>query len=142
MPETDMPDAQAAIAQVYSDVLTNREPPYSIAGGVFDALTATDGRMYAVSNADARHAEKLFTECEGVDPDPAAAVCIASLMQACESGAIDTKKTVLLNITGGGYARVREDHPQIPVEPSFTVPAGAPVDMIKRELLEKVTSRA
>lgn len=142
LPETDMPDAQDAIAQVYSDVLTNREPPYAIAGGVFDALTATGGRMYAVSNDAAREAEKLLVDCEGIDPDPAAAVCIASLVQACESGSIDPKKTVLLNITGGGYARVREDYTPIPVKPSCTVPAGTPVDMIRREFLEMVTSRA
>ncbi len=142
LPETDMPDARDAIAQVYSDVLTNREPPYAITGGVFDALAATGGKMYAVSNDAARRAEKLFVDCEGIDPDPAAAVCIASLVQACESGTIDTKKTVLLNITGGGYARVREDHTLIPVKPSFMVPAGASVDSIARELRDQVMPRA
>jgi cysteate synthase len=138
VPETDMPDACNAISQVYSDVLTNREPPYSLAGGVFDALSATDGRMYAVSNDESASAGKCFAELEGIDLDPAAAVCTASLIQACESGRIDGKKTVLLNITGGGYERVQEDFPLIPVQPSFTVPAGAGVDSIKRELLEKV----
>lgn len=43
--DEDMPDAKRAIAQVFSDVLTNRTPPYGIAGGLFDALVATDGIM-------------------------------------------------------------------------------------------------
>lgn len=138
--ETDMPDALEAISHVYSDVLTNREPPYAIAGGVFDALTATDGRMYAVSNDDAKAAEKLFMELEGTDLDPAASVCIASLIRACESGTIEKQKTVLLNITGGGYVRVREDHQLMPVKSSFIVAAGASVECIRKELVGMVTT--
>ncbi len=60
IPDTDMPDAENAIPKVYSDVLTNREPPYAIRGGVFDALTDTHGEMYAFRNEDARSAEKPF----------------------------------------------------------------------------------
>jgi len=140
VPQTDMPDATAAIDQVYSDVLTNREPPYAIAGGVFDTMSASDGSMYAVSNDEARAAAKLFSDLEEIDLDPAAAVCTASLVQACGTGKIDRRKTVLLNITGGGYERIREDHPLIAVTPSFIVPAGASVESIKKELLEKVTT--
>jgi cysteate synthase len=138
VPEMDMPDASGAISRVYSDVLTNREPPYAITGGVFDAMTATGGRMYAVANEEARIAGKIFMEFEGVDLDPAAAVCFASLIHAVETNQIDRKKTVLLNITGGGYTRVREDHPLIPIEPAFSIPAGSPLEYIKKELLEKV----
>jgi cysteate synthase len=138
VPEADMPDACNAISRVYSDVLTNREPPYSIAGGVFDALSATNGHMYAVTNEEAKAAEKLFIDLEGSDLDPAAAVCVASLIRACESGSIDRKKTVLLNITGGGYLRVREDFALIAVRPSFTVEAGASIESIRKELLDLV----
>jgi len=138
VPETDMPDAKAAISNVYSDVLTNREPPYAIAGGVFDSLSATNGQMYAVTNEEAKVAEKLFMEFEGPDLDPAASVCVASLIRACESGMIEKKKTVLLNITGGGYQRVREDFALIAVRPSFTVEAGASIESIQKELLELV----
>jgi cysteate synthase len=136
IPAKDMPDATAAIARVFSDVLTNREPPYAIPGGVFDALSATVGTMYAVSNDEARAAGGLFTEREGIDLDPAAAVCTASLIRACEHGSIDKNRTVVLNITGGGYERVREDHPLIPVRAAFTVPAGTLADQVKKELAE------
>ncbi|MFA4825454.1 MAG: cysteate synthase [Methanoregula sp.] len=136
--ETDMPDAQTAISRVYSDVLTNREPPYAIPGGVFDAMAATDGRMYAVSNEKARAAGTLFTELEEIDLDPAAAVCTASLIRACESGTIDKSRTVLLNITGGGYERVRKDYALVPVRPAFCVPAGSPAGQVAKELAEMV----
>jgi cysteate synthase len=137
--EKDMPDASAAISRVFSDVLTNREPPYAIPGGVFDALSATDGRMYAVSNDEARAAGRLFTDLEGIDLDPAAAVCTASLIRACESGSIDKNQTVVLNITGGGYERVREDHPLVPVQPAFSVPSGTTAEQAKKKLAEIIT---
>lgn len=135
IPETDMPDAKNAISKVYSDVLTNREPPYAIRGGISDALTDTCGRMYAIRNEDARSAEKIFVDAEGIDPDPAASVCTASLITAIETGKIKKDRVVLLNITGGGYRRVREDHQIIPVAAHITVEAGSPADEIMRELM-------
>nr|WP_245249687.1 cysteate synthase [Methanolinea mesophila] len=138
VPEKDMPDAKHAIGEVYSDVLTNREPPFSIRGGVFDALSDTRGEMYAVSNDEARAAEKLFADTEGIDLDPAASVCTASLVSACEAGELERNGTVLLNITGGGYRRVREDYTLLPVSAALTVPAGSRVDDGTRELLDWV----
>jgi cysteate synthase len=143
IPEEDMPDAEASIARVYADVLTNRNPPYGIKGGVYDALSATSGRMYAVSNEEARSAGKLFADLEGIDLDPAAAVCVASLIQAAEGGWIDPKKRVLLNVTGGGYERVAEDFERYPVEPFLRVEAGASFEgEIKGEIEGWVMSRA
>jgi cysteate synthase len=142
VPEKDMPDATVAISRVFSDVLTNREPPYAIPGGVFDAMTATDGRMYGVSNEEARAAGTLFTDLEGIDLDPAAAVCTASLIRACGNGGIDKNRTVVLNITGGGYERVREDHALILVQPAFRVPAGSRAGLVKTELEEMAESNA
>lgn len=138
IPGTDMPDAKNAVSKVYSDVLTNRDPPYAIRGGVFDALTDTRGEMYAIANEDARSAEKLFVETEGIDLDPAASVCTASLLSSLETDRIRKDGVILLNITGGGYERVREDHEIIPVAADLTVEAGSPVDEIKSELLKWV----
>jgi cysteate synthase len=135
IPDTDMPDAENAIPKVYSDVLTNREPPYAIRGGVFDALTDTHGEMYAIRNEDARSAERLFFETEGIDLDPAASVCAASLISALETDRIKKDRIILLNITGGGYKRVREDLQLIPVTGHLTVEAGSRADSVKNELL-------
>lgn len=127
-PEIDMPDASNAIDAVMSPVLTNRQPPYAIAGGLYDALDATGGEMYAVSNAEGRAAEKLIRETEGIDPDPAAAVATAALIRAAETGTIGQDDTILLNITGGGYERILEDFTLYPPEPAITVRAGDSLD--------------
>ena len=110
-----MADATQAISQVYADVLTNRNPPYGITGGLFDCLTKTGGEIYSVSNDEARQAQQLFEECEGIDLDPAAAVTVASLITAAQEGLIDPRRDVMLNITGGGYKRVQEEFDLIPV---------------------------
>ncbi len=120
----DMPDAEASIARVYADVLTNRHPPWGVRDGVRDALAASGGRMYAVANEDARSAGRLFAETEEIDLDPAAAVAVASLSRAAEEGFIGPDKRILLNVTGGGYERAAEDLDRYPVEPYLRVRAG------------------
>jgi cysteate synthase len=121
IPEMDMPDAAGSVSRVMADVLTNRNPPYSIRGGLFDALTETDGRMYAITNTAGEQAMKLIRNTTGIDPDPAAAIATASLVQAVEKDIIGSEDHILLNLTGGGYERIREDFPLHPVPVSVTV---------------------
>ena len=90
-------------------VLGNRNPPYSIAGGLYDALTDTAGHMYRVTNREAREAGRMFDRLEGCDIDPAAEVALASLRQAVALGRIGRKDVVALNITGGGHVLLRRD---------------------------------
>ena len=45
IPSIDMPDARESVTRVMSDVLTNRNPPYSIRGGVYDALEGPGERL-------------------------------------------------------------------------------------------------
>jgi cysteate synthase len=124
LPATDMPDPAGTIAQVMSDVLTNRNPPYSIRGGLFDALVATDGIMYGISNAAGNDSMRLVMDTVGIDLDPAAAVATASLVQAVEKDIIGPDDHILLNLTGGGYKRIREDFTLHPVSPSSTITPG------------------
>ena len=132
IPDIDMPDARESIAKVYADVLTNRNPPYSIRGGVFDTMTDSNGLAYAVTNEEARSAGKLFTDCLGVDPDPAAAVSLAALLQAVDSHSIKPSDSVLLNVTGGGYSRVKEDFTLIPVPVTIKLPSNEPgIEVLK-----------
>lgn len=99
-----------AVFEVYADVLTNRKPPYSMAGGVFDAMSATDGRFHSATNAEAKEAEKLWNSIENACPNPAASVALASLIKAVDEGLVDRDSCIFLNMTGGGLERAREDH--------------------------------
>ncbi|MFH0966419.1 MAG: cysteate synthase [Methanobacteriota archaeon] len=132
LPESDMPDSQNAILQVYSDVLTNRAPPYGIAGGVYDALTATNGVMDYVLTEEAKEAGTLFKQLEGVDLDPAAAVCVAGLIKSVQNGTIQREARILLAITGGGYDRIQADIPIIVNTPSIRVDGKIEVEEIFR----------
>ncbi|MDG6242905.1 MAG: cysteate synthase [Methanolobus sp.] len=102
---------------MYDDVLFNRKPPFAVRGGVRDALEATGGTLYAVSNKEASRAQELFEDCEGIDINRAAAVAIATLVQALEAGNISPDERIVLNITGGGQKRLMQDHElkQLPV---------------------------
>lgn len=93
---------------INAKVLSNRKPPYSIQGGLYDCLKATNGEMFAVTNAQARKACKLFEETEGVDIYSASGVATAALIKAVADGKIDKDACVMLNITGGGERHFQE----------------------------------
>ncbi|MGD0079800.1 MAG: cysteate synthase [Methanoregula sp.] len=139
VPAEDMPDAAESIGKVMSDVLTNRNPPYGIRGGLFDALQETRGRMYGVRNEEGADAEKLIRETVGIDPDPAAAIATAALVQAVEKDIIGPGDHILLNLTGGGYERIREDFTLYPISPSATVFPGESRDELVAGLREWIS---
>jgi len=109
------------VGALHSRVLSNRQPPFGLTGGVFDALSDTKGTMSAVSNREAAEAGELFESLEGCDLDPAAEVALAGLMKALSLGTIDPQARVLLNLTGGGRRRLEADRPLVAVEPDCTV---------------------
>ena len=106
----DEEEARRRISQIDAHVLSNRRPPYSLVGGVYDALTGTKGYMYAVTNEEARAADALFQETEGIDLTPAAAVAAGALKKAIERKNIAPDEMVLLNITGGGQKLLFAEH--------------------------------
>jgi cysteate synthase len=104
-----VPGGREMARGIRAQVLANRMPPYSIAGGLYDALLDGGGFMYRVSNTEAQSAGQLFEQCEGIDIDPAAEVAVASLIQAARRGRIRPRETVALNITGGGSRCLRAE---------------------------------
>ena len=94
--------ARKEVEIIDAKVLSNRKPPYPPIGGLFDALTETQGEVLAITNEDARKAAALFLEHESNDIHPAAAVAVASLIESVNEGKIDPEAIVMLNITGGG----------------------------------------
>lgn len=107
------------INKITTRVISSRYPAYSVLGGVFDALRATGGRMYGVENGEVYEAMKLFQQTEGIDIVPAAGVAVAALRTAVESRHITGDETVLLNITGGGEKRLKQDMKTYLVEPVY-----------------------
>lgn len=104
------------ISLISTRVLSNRYPAYAVKGGVYDALEASGGTMYAITNKEMSEARAMFEEAEGIDIVPAAAVAVAALVKAVGHGAVGADEDVLLNITGGGESRLDEGEKVMPVE--------------------------
>jgi len=137
-PDEDIQNPKDAISQVFADVLTNRTPPYGLSGGVYDALMATDGIMATATTDEARTAGELFRKTEGIDLDPAAAVCVAGLIRSVRAGVIRPDERVLLAITGGGYERIRNEIPVTIHTPDLEVTQNTDSSSIKQYVSEWV----
>ncbi|MCC4766615.1 cysteate synthase [Methanosarcina sp. DH1] len=120
IPELDMKDAKKQVEETYATVLTNRTPPYGVMGGLYDALSDTDGIMYAITREEALEAKALFESLEGIDILPPSAVATASLLKAVEAGNVGKDETILLNLAGGGYKRLKEDYTLYQIKPVAT----------------------
>lgn len=105
----DLPDLKARVRGITATALANRQPAYSPAGGVYDALTRTNGDMLGVTNDELSRATRLFEETEHVDIEPESGVALASLVKARREGRVDSQSSVLLNVTGGGRSRRSRD---------------------------------
>lgn len=109
-------------------VLSNRKPPYTFAGGLYDALKATNGDVVVATNAQARRAGKLFKDLEGIDIHPAPAVALASLIKMVESGAIDKDACIMLNITGAGEEAAKQNRELFYLKPIKTFSLNVSID--------------
>jgi len=89
-------------AEIDAKVLSNRKPPYSLAGGLFDALSDSKGDMYKVSNEEINFWKRRFNALEHIDIYSAAACAVASLAMAVKDGSVKKNETIMLNCTGGG----------------------------------------
>ncbi len=120
----DPDQARRDAAQICAPVLSNRKPPYSLAGGLYDALKDTQGDIFAVSNEEAQAAKELFEETEGIDIYHAAGVALASLVQAIHINKVKSDDVIMLNITGGGEKHFKEQHEHYHLEPAHIFPIG------------------
>ena len=132
----DADQARRDAAEICAPVLSNRKPPYGLAGGLYDALKDTNGDIFAVSNDEANAAKALFEETEGIDIYHAAAVAAASLQQAVEKGVVKPDDVVMLNITGGGEKRFHAEHELHYLQPSHIFKIGFTKDEVVRVLAE------
>jgi cysteate synthase len=126
--------ARKLVEEIDAKVLSNRRPPYSIKGGLYDALIDTGGNVFCVKNNEVREASDLFLQTEGIDLHPAAAVAAASLLDAVNLGVVEKSAVIMLNITGGGENRFRNVKELFYLKPSFSVPMNPDVEQLKKEL--------
>lgn len=103
-------EARQKALQITAKVLSNRKPPYSLCGGLFDALKDSGGDMETGTNEDIIRISELFEKTEGIDIHPAAAIAIAGLEHAIAAGKVLKDETIMLNITGGGEKLFKKTH--------------------------------
>lgn len=97
------PDAGRRQAEIIlAKVLSNRKPPYSIEGGLFDVLKASNGDVFLADNNDIMYWMMQYRNLEGYELLPAACVAVASLAKAVGEGKVAKEDYVMLNCTGGG----------------------------------------
>ena len=132
----DADQARKDAAEICAPVLSNRKPPYSLAGGLYDALKDTQGDILAVSNDEANAAKALFEETEGIDIYHAAAVATASLQQAVTKGTVKREDVVMLNITGGGERRFHAEHEIHALKPAHIFNIDFTKEEVERVLAE------
>ena len=102
LPEMTPEDGRNRSERIMATVLANRKPPYSIAGGLFDVLKASNGDFYTATNNDIFHWMMQFRNHEGYDLLPASCVAVAALAKAVKEGSVAKDDYIMLNCTGGG----------------------------------------
>lgn len=117
------------ISKMHANILANRNPPYYIKGGVFDALEKSKGVVYKATNQEAIAASIQFEEKEGIDIDPAASVCAAALIKAAKKGLVHQEETILINITGGGLKKLKQDYDCCLLEPEIFIENESQLDL-------------
>ena len=132
-----MDDEKARVQALEIDarVLSNRRPPYSLRGGVYDALLDAGGDIECATNADIAAMQQLFFDTEGIDIHPAAAVALQGMINAFEAGKLPRDTVALLNVTGGGQARFQREHKCHYLKPSLIGNAADPDIVEKTEKL-------
>ena len=115
----DDQDARQQVEEIMAKVLSNRKPPYSLIGGLYDAMKDAGGDVLLASNEEAMKAAALFEETEGIDIHPAAAIATATLVNAAKEGRVQKDSLIMLNITGGGEERFKRENKLYYLKPSM-----------------------
>ena len=100
--DLDPEDGRHQAEIIIAKVLSNRKPPYSLAGGVYDTLKDSRGDFYLASNNDIIFWMLQYRNLEGYDLLPASCVAVSALAQAVKEGKVRKDEYIMLNCTGGG----------------------------------------
>lgn len=130
----DHEEARKQVEIIDAKVLSNRKPPYSIAGGLFDAMKDAGGDVLLATNEEAREAAQLFLKAEGIDIHPAAAVATATLIAAVKEGKVEKDSLIMLNITGGGEERFKSENELYYLKPSLVFDVDPDANSVKEQI--------
>lgn len=126
--------ARRQVEEINAKVLSNRKPPYAIVGGLYDAMKDAGGEVLVATNEKAAEAAQLFLDLEGNDIASAAAVATATLIDEVRNNKIDKDALIMLNITGGGMDRFKNDHDVIYAKPNHVFPINPDKEDVKKVL--------
>lgn len=126
--------AREAASVIDAKVLSNRKPPYTLAGGLYDAIEDAGGDIYKINNQTLQEWKNRFLELEGVDIYSAAAVAVSSLAQAVSEGTVRKDEVIMLNITGGGEELAKAEREIVYAEPDLVLDPSLPEDVIISEV--------
>lgn len=121
--------------QIVAKVLSNRKPPYSLCGGLYDCLKATGGDVEVATNEEILEACELFEKIEGIDIHPAAGCALVSLIKSVNKGAIKRDQTIMLNITGGGEKRFKSENKFVLATPNLVLSPDTPTEEVVSKVL-------
>lgn len=136
LPDVPADEARQRAIQIDAKVLSNRKPPYSLCGGLYDALKDCGGNIEAGTNDDIIRMSEIFEKAEGIDIHPAAAIATAGLERAVKSGEINKDEIVMLNITGGGEKLFKSTHAIYHKKPDLVIDPKCP----EAEIIKKAES--
>lgn len=128
--------ARKAAEEIKAKVLSNRKPPYTLAGGLFDAMDDAGGDIFKVTNDELDLWKEKFLQLEGIDIHNAAAVAVASLAQAAAEGKVRKDEVIMLNITGGGEQLAKSAHDVVYAEPHLVLDPGLSAEEVVSAVLE------
>ena len=137
IPEMDDNEARRQVEEINAKVLSNRKPPYSICGGLYDALLDSNGDVLSCNNKAAAAMVEVFEKSEGIDIHPAAAVAALTMSRQVLNGNIPTDATIMLNITGGGEKRFKKDKELFYLKPNHVFEMTPTIEEVKRKLIEQ-----
>lgn len=128
--------ARRQVEEIDAKVLSNRKPPYSVTGGLYDAMKEAGGDVLLASNEESAEAARLFEELEGNDIHPAASVATATLINAVKEGLVNPDDYIMLNITGGGEKRFKSEKEVTYLKPSYVFDINPPIEKVSEVLDE------
>lgn len=135
LPEITPEEGRNKSEMILAKVLSNRKPPYSIAGGLYDVLKQSNGDFFLASNNDIIYWLMQFRNREGYDLLPAACTAVAALAQAVNDGVVKKEDYIMLNCTGGGTLSAMSKG-FVHKEPDLVLSPDLPADEVVRAVMD------